>query len=341
MFSMDKLSRKQISGSVTEEVTWSKEATQGVFNLLDAATIACIIVNDEGHITGWNSGAEQLFGWSDREILDQGLEKRLSLSLPLPKDEPQTGYESEATNKNGDQIEVRMWSTPLTGVQSGSLVIAEDIREKKFLERALLEAAEREQRRIGQDLHDHLCQHLLGAAFAAKALAGALDREGSAHASELHELARLINDSVSQARDISRGLHPVELDAAGLMSALHELANRVNHTVPCSFQCERSILIGSPQVALNAYRIAQDAVANALQNTGAKKIQIRLHTENDSICLEIKDDGKNEGELTAEPEGTAARTLHYRAQAMHAQLFVSFDAERGTRTTCLFPKTHE
>lgn len=324
-----------------EETTWSQEATQGVFSLLDAATIACIAVNDSGNIIGWNSGAEQLFGWSNQEILEQGLQKRLSLSPPLASKESRTGCEGEATNKDGDAVEIKIWSTPLDGVQAGSVLIAEDIREKKFLERALLEAAEREQRRIGQDLHDHLCQHLLGAAFAAKALAGALDREGSSHAPELHELARLINDSVSQARDISRGLHPVELDAAGLMSALHELANRANHTVPCTFQCEESILIRSPQIALNAYRIAQDAVANALQHTGAKKIQIRLHTEDNSICLEIKDNGKVEGELTAQPEGTAARTLQYRAQAMHAQLYISFDAERGTRTTCIFPQTHE
>jgi len=323
-----------------QEQTWSQEATQGVFALLDAATLACIAVDDSGRIKGWSSGAEQIFGWSEKEIFDEGLQKKLSIIFP-PGKESHNGSESEATNKSGDSVEIRMWSTALTGGQAGSLLLAEDIREKKFLERALLEAAEREQRRIGQDLHDHLCQHLLGAAFAAKALAGALDREGSTHAPELHDLARLINDSVSQARDISRGLHPVELDAAGLMSALHELANRASHSVPCTFQCEETILINSPQIALNAYRIAQDAVTNAMQSTGATKIQIRLHKEGDSICLEIKDNGKKEGELTAEPEGTSARTLLYRAQAMNAQLYISFGAERGTRTTCLFPQSHE
>ncbi len=321
-------------------MSWPPDAEKSIFELLDAATLACISVNKEGQVTGWNNGAQRLFGWSDQEIMDQPIENRLSIQA-TPESESPAGKETEAIGKEGDVLEIKVWGMELSGEASGSMFLAADIREKKFLERALIEAAEREQRRIGQELHDHLCQHLLGAAFAAKALAGALDREGSPHAPELHDLARLINDSVAQARDISRGLHPVELDAAGLMSALHELANRASHTVPCTFQCRETILISTPQVALNAYRIAQDAVSHAMLNTGATKIQIRLFTEDESVCLEIKDDGRIEGELTANVEGTAARTLQYRAKAMHAQLFIDFDPEKGTRTTCLFPQAHE
>ena len=317
--------------------SWPPEAGKSVFELLDAATLACISVSKDGRVIGWNHGAEQLYGWSSQEIIGQPIQDRLSMS-PF---EPLTGREGETVSKTGEIVEFKVWRTELSGDESGSMLLAADTREKKFLERALIEAAEREQRRIGQELHDHLCQHLLGAAFAAKALAGALDREGSIHAPELHDLARLINDSVTQARDISRGLHPVELDSAGLMSALHELANRASHTVSCTFQCRETILISTPKVALNAYRIAQDAVSHAMQNTGARKIQIRLFTDDDSICLEIKDDGTKEGELTVHPEGTSARTLQYRAQAMNAQLFIDFDSEKGTRTTCLFPKAHE
>jgi PAS domain S-box-containing protein len=335
--SSDKSPRQSPPPTDGQVTSWPPAAEKSIFELLDAATLACISVNKEGHVTGWNNGAEQLFGWSNDEIMDQPIQERLSISSP----ESLAGREAEAVGKEGNLLELKIWGTELGGNTSGSMLLAADIREKKFLERALIEAAEREQRRIGQELHDHLCQHLLGAAFAAKALAGALDREGSSHAPELHDLARLINDSVSQARDISRGLHPVELDSAGLMSALHELANRASHTVPCTFQCRETILIGNPQIALNAYRIAQDAVSHALQNSGAKKIQIRLFNEDDSICLEIKDDGSREGELTSNPEGTAARTLQYRAQAMHAQLFIDFDSEKGTRTICLFPKAHE
>lgn len=210
------------------------------------------------------------------------------------------------------------------------------LEENKFLERALLEAAEREQRRIGQELHDHLCQHLLGAAFAAKALAGAMDREQSRLAPQLHDLARLINDAVTQVRDISRGLHPVELDAAGLMSALQELANRASHSVPCIFCCGPDLLVSDPAVALNAYRIAQEAIAGALRS-GATKIQLTLTRKGDFLCLGVSDDGPIERELTSDPAGTAARTLHYRAQAMTGELTMNFQPESGTSVTCIFP----
>ena len=224
----------------------------------------------------------------------------------------------------------------LGGSPPSEEVFSELLEEKKFLERALLEAAEREQRRIGQELHDHLCQHLLGAAFAAKALAGAMDREKSRLAPQLHDLARLINDAVTQVRDISRGLHPVELDAAGLMSALQELANRAGHSVPCEFCCNADVLVKNPAVALNAYRIAQEAVASALQS-GAARISLSLKRKGGSICLQISDDGKSEGELTADPSGTTARVLHYRSQAMAGELTMVFKPEDGTSVTCIFP----
>ncbi|MCK9588225.1 MAG: hypothetical protein M0Q93_02550, partial [Terrimicrobiaceae bacterium] len=174
-------------------------------------------------------------------------------------------------------------------------------------------------------------------AFGAKALAGALDREHSRHAPQLHDLARLINEAVLQVRDISRGLHPVELDEAGLMSALQELAVRASQMTFCVFHCDRRVLVKNTGAALNAYRIAQTAVTAALQQTGAKKIEIVLSQSGDSICLRISDDGKKEGELTANPGDVAAKTLQYRAEAMRGSLSLDFDPENGTCVTCLFP----
>ncbi len=135
----------------------------------------------------------------------------------------------------------------------------------------------------------------------------------------MHDLARLINDSVTQARDISRGLHPVELDSAGLMSALQELCARAGHSVRCEFRCKANILVENSISARNAYRIAQEAVTTAIQQSKATHITITLSERNDFICLEIVDDGRSEGEFTREPYGTAVRTLRYRAQAMAAK----------------------
>ncbi len=293
----------------------------------ESEDIACVVVNARGRITEWNKGAEKLFGWRREEISGKPLS-----TLGLANE---AGREMQARHRSGKKVDIRTWSAQ-AGDKGGQVLLATDIAEKKFLERALLEAAEREQRRIGQELHDHLCQHLLGAAFAAKALAGALDREGSSHAAALHDLARLINDSVMQAREISRGLHPVELDAEGLMAALQELSSRASRGAACSFTCAKPVRVSDSETAGHAFRIAQEAVVQAMQ-TGAQNISITLTPHEDSILLEIRDDASNENELTSSPQGTAARTLQYRAQAMHGHLTIAYQPGRGTQTSCTFP----
>ena len=308
--------------------------------LLDAMPVASLSVDRDNIIRQWSKGAAAIFGWDANEVMGQPIQNlvdwnRLDGSFSSSMQE----QEVETTRKSGEPVELKLLH--LTDADDETLILAADITEQKFLERALLEATEREQRRIGQDLHDHLCQHLLGAAFAAKALAGALERDGSKHATALHDLARLINDSVTQARDISRGLHPVELDSAGLMSALQELASRAGHSVPCEFRCKTNILVENSIAARNAYRIAQEAVTAAIQQSKAAHVVIKLSEASDSICLEILDDGKSESELTKEPYGTAVRTLRYRAQAMNGKVDFHFDPGAGTRVICTFPNPHE
>lgn len=308
--------------------------------LLDALPIGHLAVDRENLIRQWSDGAAAIFGWNANEVMGQPIQKLVDWNRQIGNASgPAMEQEAETSRKSGEPVELKLLH--LGDASAETLILAADITEQKFLERALLEATEREQRRIGQELHDHLCQHLLGAAFAAKALAGALDRDGSRHAAALHDLARLINDSVTQARDISRGLHPVELDSAGLMSALQELATRASHSVRCEFHCKSSILVENSVSARNAYRIAQEAVTTAIQQSRPSCITINLSKKNDSICLEILDDGKSESELTREPYGTSVRTLRYRAQAMGGKVDFQFHPGSGTRVICTFPNPHE
>ncbi len=313
-----------------------------LLSLLQSSSLACILMDRSRNIQSWNAGAEALLGWKTEEVLDRPLSHLLADDSGENQLDRITATRADLClrKKNGESLEVQISSSKLPAsslMKAGFILLLQDITEKKFLEGALLEASEREQRRIGQELHNHLCQHLVGAAFSAKALAGALDRDHSSHAPQLHELARLINDAVTQVRDVSRGLHPVELDAAGLMSALQELANRVAQMTPCSFQCDRHVLVKNTIAALNAYRIAQETVTAALQKSGPKKIEITLSQSGNSICMAISVDGKQESELTANPAGIAAKTLHYRAQAMQGTLSLEFNPDRGTRVTCVFP----
>jgi len=331
------LAKARGDGGVSSNVDRSEDT---LLSLLHTSPLACIQTDDSLNILTWNAGAEALLGWRADEVVHHPLllvlassdtEKSLSVGQL-------TAFRADISfkKKSGEMLKVEIWTTVLPEGE-GRLFLLQDVTEKKFLEKALLEASEREQRRIGQELHDHLCQYLLGAAFSAKALAGALDRDHSEHAPKLHDLARLINDGVSQVRDISRGLHPVELDSAGLMSALQELANRAGHMTACTFRCDRDVLVKSTDAALNAYRIVQAAVTSALQEANAKKVEIALVHSGNFICLKISDDGIKEGELTSNPGGVAAKTLHYRAQAMQGSLTLEFHPVRGTLVTCLFP----
>jgi len=235
-------------------------------------------------------------------------------------------------------VRLKFWRSPARAAKERSLYVAE-MADHQFLERALLEASEQERRNIGKDLHDHLCQHLLGAAFAATAIAADLEREGSPQSGRVHDLARIIQEAVTQVRDVSRGLYPVELDSAGLMSALHELSTRISPTLRCDFHCEPPVLLDDPEQALHAYRIAQQAVTTAFHQTGATKIDVRLSEQSGWISLEIRDNGSAEGELTAASQGAAARTLQYRALAVGGRLSLSFDPERGTLVKCDFKRS--
>ena len=208
-----------------------------------------------------------------------------------------------------------------------------------FLEHAFLDAADREQRRIGKEMHDHLCQQILGAAFAVKALAGDLGREGSRHAEQLHELARMVNETVSQVRDISRTLHPVELESGELQSAIEGLAGRMKNALPCQFHCAGDVPRPSAQSALHAYRIIQETISHALHHTGATKVSIRLSTKGDSLRIEIFDNGTKEGPLTADANHIASKTLRYRAKAIRGQLRLKFHNGIGTSVGCTFPQT--
>ncbi len=305
-------------------------------DLLDVAGLAVVRVDSEGRIRGWSAGACKLLGWAEEEAVGGSLWQIFGAE-GLGSPQVGTCWTLASRTKEGKAVEMKVCAGRES--KGGTSFLLTDITETKFLERALLEAADREQRRIGQDLHDHLCQHLVGAAFSAKAEAGALDREASPHAAPLHDLARLINDAVKQVREISRGLHPVELDSAGLMSALQELTHRASVSVPCAFRCSRKVLVKDAHRALHAYRIAQEAVANALQQTRPKHIMVTLSESGKSARLEVSDDGTEEGELTGDRNGTVAKTLQYRARAIEGSMKATFQRGKGTKVVCIFPKS--
>ena len=207
------------------------------------------------------------------------------------------------------------------------------LAEREFLVRALIESAERERRRIGQQLHDDLCQLLLGAAFCAKAVAQSLPAASPA-AAELDDLMRLINSAARQSRDLALELNITHLDAHRFSAALEHLAAGRAGGIPCRLEYH---LVSEAPSAGHLYRIAQEAVANAAQHSGGTEIVVRVEEDEESVHLQIADDGCGFNERTCAGLGVAM--MKYRAETINGRLRFDTPQRGGTRVTCSLPRS--
>jgi signal transduction histidine kinase len=209
-------------------------------------------------------------------------------------------------------------------------------QERKHLEQQILEISEREQRRIGQDLHDGLGQHLTGIELMTQSLEQKLAGKSKAEAAQAAKIAQHVRDAIRQTRSLARGLSPVELDANGLMSALHELATNVQNMfrVKCSFRCDKPALIGENAVATHLFRIAQEAVTNAIKHGNATEIEIALTALPERLTLSVKDNGSGIQASSSRATGMGLRIMHYRAAVTGGSLTVQRDPKGGTTVVC-------
>ncbi|MEP7248495.1 MAG: PAS domain S-box protein [Spartobacteria bacterium] len=212
------------------------------------------------------------------------------------------------------------------------------LKKRAEVEQELLLVSEREKRRIGQDLHDSLCQELAAAAFFLQSTAQKMGKKFPAEAEVVSEAAKIVNDNVGLARDLARGLHPVELSSTGLANALRELAFRTSQlrSVTCHFDLPRQIRIQDEAIALNFFRIAQEAVANAIKNGKATEVSIRLGRDRKGLSLTVRDNGK--GFSQSKPrKGMGIHIMQYRAEVIGARFSVESADGEGTQVTCTLP----
>lgn len=213
------------------------------------------------------------------------------------------------------------------------------LAERAEVEQELLRVSEREKRLIGQELHDSLCQELAATAFFLESKAQSLKKGRTAEAKTLSEAARTVNLNVGLARDLARGLYPVELATSGLSDALRDLVFRTaSKEVECQFVYPKPIRVKDEATALGLYRIAQEALSNAIKNGRAKKICIGLERQKRGLTLFVRDDGV--GFSTGKPtKGMGIHIMKYRAQSLAGTLEVESEKGRGTTITCAVPAT--
>ena len=212
-----------------------------------------------------------------------------------------------------------------------------NITESRRLEREIQTVSEREQRRIGQDLHDGLGQYLTGIACMVKVLGAKLAEKKLPEAGDAQRITAMVNETIQQTRDLARGLCPVELENNGLQAALQELASRVTKlfNTKCEFDSAGVVQMYDNAAAVHLYRIAQEAINNAIKHGQATQITLGLTSTNGQIILTIKDNGvglpKTNG---AKGKGMGMRVMNYRAAMIGANVQVESPGDGGTLVRC-------
>lgn len=346
----DLTARKEI------EEAWRRELELNKV-LIDHAPISIGLLDAHAKLLRVNQAAEELFGFRSKEVIGRQLwdipvlgdgevgpsQKRFQALL-----QGETKVEAFITMraKNG---EPRFVATATTAVRKPDgkidflVTTGTDVTERKRLEAEVIRVAEQEHIRIGADLHDGVGQTLTGVAALTEALIQQLDGGARADAERIYDLLKTAQE---ETRRLSHGLSPAAVKNRGLADGLRLVAEtvRLNFRRECECHLDESIRTAGSEADTHLFRIAQEAVNNALRHGGANRIRLSLRKHNDSSALlEISDDGRgfSTGKKAARnpSAGIGLRVMEYRANLLGGQLKVHAQPKRGVRVTCYFPTT--
>jgi signal transduction histidine kinase len=210
------------------------------------------------------------------------------------------------------------------------------LERSQRLEREIIDISEREQQRIGRDLHDGVCQYLAAIGFSAAILNRDLERESPIRAQKAGEIANLLQDALKRTRDLARGLSPVDRDEGGLESALNELASSTSRLsgISCSFICVGQVEIRDNAQAVHLFRIAQEALNNAIKHGQPKAVVVALEASNGALSLRVSDDGVGFDPTCSERRGMGLNIMRYRARMLAGTLEIQSNSPVGTMVTC-------
>jgi two-component system sensor kinase FixL len=302
----------------------------------------------DGVVTTWNAAAERIFGYPAREILGKSSE------ILLPPDRPEEqneiidrirsgerveNFETVRLRKDGQSVAISMTVSPIRDRRRrivGAATIARDITMQRELQAEILEIAERERRRMGRDLHDGLGQQLTGMELLCRTLARSLEKRGLPEASTAQLLVTHLANTIEQTRSLARGLVPVIDRPNGLMLALEDFARAVStlYNVRCIFLCSEPVLIEEHHAAVHLYRIAQEAVSNAVRHGKARRVTISLRHTDEEIWLTVRDNGHGFKPDTVASTGLGLHIMGYRAAIVGASFDIEPAAPRGIKVVC-------
>ena len=325
--------------------------------ILATAVEGIVTISERGIIESFNLSAEKMFGYKAAEVIGQNVK----VLMPEPHHAQHDGY--LANYRGTGHARIIGIGREVTGRRKNGVVFPmdlsvsevkladrriftgfiRDITERKQLEKEILEISEREQRRIGHDLHDGICQHLAGIELMSQVLEQKLERRSKDASARAGEIAKNVRETISQTRALARGLSPVTLEAEGLMSALDELARNTTtiFRVACQFQCQPAVLVADQAVSTHLFRIAQEAVSNALRHgKKVRRVAIQLVDADDRIVLSVSDDGAGFplAAETSRGKGMGLRIMQSRTGMIGGTLAIGNNPGGGATVTIAVPR---
>ena len=240
-------------------------------------------------------------------------------------------------SKNLLEKRVRERTRELRGANEG---LEAEIARRKGLEGEILEISDREQQRLGQELHDGLCQHLTAVAFMARSVALRLKKHSVIEVGDVDKIAKLANDAVVNTRDLSRALHRVDVDALGFIDALRDLVDREIWNIPCQLEVDPSFHIEDDMAASQLYLIAREAVINANKHAQARGIVVEIRCWQNGSILSVTDDGVGFQSEPKNASGLGLPIMKHRAHSIGGRLEIESPKKGGTRVACYMPRQH-
>jgi PAS domain S-box-containing protein len=317
--------------------------------ILDTAGALVVVLDPKGRIVRLNRAFEHTTGYDLDEVKGESFLERFiepedrrqveGVFANLRAGSGATGHENAIRTRAGGLRRVHWTNTSLMDADGRvEFVIGTgiDITGTRELEREVLQAGELERRRISQDLHDGICQQLAGIELMSQALEQRLERESRPEAAQAATIAAGVRQAIAETRMLSRGLSPVPVEKEGLMAALKELAaaTKTRFGVECVLSCDPPVPVEDRDVALHLFRIAQEAVGNAVRHARTRRILISLTRTPRRLALAVNDQGIGIDARAGGRGGMGLRIMEYRAGMIGGSLAVQRCEQGGTSVVC-------
>ncbi len=312
-----------------------------------------VVVDRGGGVILANPKAEELFGYGKGEMLglriDQLVPERFRSEHAGHREtfhgapsarSMGAGRDLRALRKDGSEFPVEIGLTPIE-TEEGPVVLAVvvDITERRRLESELLEISEREQHRIGRDIHDDICQQLAGIGCIVSSVLDSGEEMEPDRQATLKEVAKLVADANVRARDLSHGLVTGGIESEGLAGALVSLAASSERmfNVSSRINCGEDADVAPQKMKVQLYRIAQEAISNAVRHGKATRVEVSLAKQGNRLELKVTDNGAGFDQSEERQGGIGLISMSRRARMMGGQLAVEGEPGKGTVVTCSVP----